>query len=101
MPYLVNNQVVPQEIIDQEYDRVATPGRHRLARTLYSQDVARFLMISLKRVCLLLSADSISIALGTAESATPTAPNFSARRDYLGQGGFWVNVADTNGDRIP
>jgi hypothetical protein len=34
-------------------------------------------------------------------AASPKMPNFSARRDYLGLFGGYVQVADTNGDGIP
>jgi len=36
-----------------------------------------------------------------ASAATPTMPNFFARRDYTGIGGDWLQVADTNGDGVP
>jgi hypothetical protein len=38
---------------------------------------------------------------GAAGAASPKAPAFFARRDYLGAENSWVQVADTNGDGIP
>lgn len=36
-----------------------------------------------------------------AMAATPKTPIFFARRDYPGLGSYCVQVADTNGDKIP
>jgi len=36
-----------------------------------------------------------------ASAATPTMPNFLARRDYTGLNSNWVQIGDTNGDGIP
>jgi hypothetical protein len=39
--------------------------------------------------------------LQAVEDATSQAPNFYARRDYIGLFSGWIAVADTNGDGIP
>jgi hypothetical protein len=36
-----------------------------------------------------------------ANAASPVMPNFLGRWDYVGLNSFWVQVGDTNDDRIP
>ena len=48
-----------------------------------------------------ISTACLLASLGAASAAAPKTPSFLARRDYAGQGGLWVNAADTNGDGVP
>jgi hypothetical protein len=55
-------------------------------------------MKSTLKLAAFLALDLMAI---TAWAATPKMPTFFARRDYPGLNSFFVQVADTNGDKIP
>ena len=41
------------------------------------------------------------VSVGITSAASPPIPTFSARGDYAGLYSNWVQLADTNGDKIP
>src|ERR1700676_5075261 len=54
------------------------------------------------KFALFLSSELLALALAAnAQAATPRTPTFFARRDYPGLLSSCVQVADTNGDKVP